>query len=210
MFQRILAGWAVACLPLLASAQAEGSAKAVHKVGDVAVYSVELRADNRTTEETVTVTAIDGDLIRTRHARPDRPEQEGVLTEQFGLAVSGASGSRFDPPIPLVKWPLTAGANWKTRYDMVMANQARSKVDLDVKIVSSEKLRTPAGEFDTVKVESGGWVTGVSWSGSVRIAQVQWFAPSIGRLVRSEYRSFRGGQPWEHTVYELKSFKPGP
>jgi hypothetical protein len=210
MFQRILAIWALACWPLLTAAQTEGSAKAVHKVGDVAVYSVELRADNRSTEETVTVVAIEGDLIRSRHVRPGRPEQEGVITDQFGLAVSGASGSRFDPPIPLVKWPLTVGSNWKTSYNMVMLNDARSKADLDAKIVSSEKLRTPAGEFDTVKMESGGWVTGVSWSGSVRIAQVQWFAPAIGRVVRSEYRSFRGGQPWEHTVTELKSFKPGP
>lgn len=210
MIQRILAAWVLACCPLWAAAQTEGSAKSVHKVGDVAVYSVELRADNRSTEETVTVIAVEGDLIRTRHARPDRPPLEGVLDDQFGMSVSGTSGTRFDPPVPVVKWPLTAGASWKTRYDMVTTNESRSKADLDVKIVSREKLRTPAGEFDTIKMETGGWVNGVSWSGSVRVAQVQWFAPAIGRVVRSEFRSFRGGQPWEHTVYELKSFKPGP
>jgi hypothetical protein len=74
-----------------------------------------------------------------------------------------------------------------------------------------EKLRVPAGEYDTFRVNSKGWITGVSWSGSVRFEQSQWYAPAAGRVVRTEYRDWRGGtQLWNHSIAEMKAFKPGP
>lgn len=203
----LLAAWG-----LSAWAQPNGSTKPVFKVGDVAVYTVNNRADNQTVDETVTVTAVESELIRFSHVRPGREpaEIEGQFTPDMRQVQSGASGTRFDPPAPLIKIPMAVGDNWKNAAEMVARNNAKSKTDFEYKVVGTEKITTPAGEFETFKIESGGWVTGVSWTGSVRVAQVQWYAPSIGRVVRSEYRDFRGGRPWNDTLTELKSFKPAP
>jgi hypothetical protein len=201
----------LACVSASAWAQTDGVGKLVTKVGDTAVYAINQRADRRVTEETVTVTSVDQTHIKSRHMRPDRnpPEIEGVMTVDFATAVSGASGNRFDPPIVGIKLPLTVGDSWKSSY-MAEGATSKSKGDLEFKVTAREKVNTPAGEFDTFKIESGGWINGVSWSGAVRVAQVQWFAPAIGRMVKSEYKDFRGGQLWTDTLSELKSFKPAP
>jgi hypothetical protein len=192
-------------------AQADGSSRPVPKVGDMAVYTINQRADKRVTEETVTITSVDQAIIKSKHVRPDRnpPEIEGVLTADWALVVSGANGTRYDPPIVGVKFPLTVGESWKSSYLSESAT-AKSKGDIDFKVVAREKVKTPAGEFDAFRIESGGWVTGVSWSGSVRIAQVQWFAPAVGRVIKSEYKDYRGSQLWTDTASELKSFTPAP
>lgn len=205
-------GWmVVALVSASAWAQVDGVSRPVAKVGDVAVYAVEQRADKRMFDETVTVTSVDQTHIKSSHVRPIRnpPEMEGVVTLDWGTVVSGASGTRFDPPIAGFKFPLVVGDGWKSSF-VGEGNNAKSKTDLEFKVVAREKVKTPAGEFDTFKIESGGWINGVSWSGSIRMSEVRWYAPSIGRVVKSEYKDFRGGQLWTHTVSDLKSFKPAP
>lgn len=215
MVVRVVFGWMLACLATGTWAQAlvpTVSGGLMYKVGDVAVLVVEQRTDHKTVEETVTVTALDGGLIRSRHVRADRSptEYEGVITGDFALVVSGTSGARYDPPIPMIKLPAVVGSAWNSRSEVQAMNQSRSRSDFDFKIVGAEKLTTPAGEFDTFKVEQTGWINGVSWTGSMRVANTMWYAPAIGRLVRTEFRSYRNAQLWEHTVTQLKSFTPGP
>ncbi len=202
----------VALVSASAWAQVDGASGPVAKVGDVAVYAVEQRADKRTFDETVTVTSVDQTHIKSSHVRPNRnpPDIEGVLTLDRATVISGASGTRFDPPIVGYKFPLVVGEGWKSSFVSETTNKSKSKTDLDFKVVAREKMQTPAGEFDTFKIESEGWINGVSWSGAIRMSEVRWYAPSIGRVVRSEYKDFRGGQLWNNTVSELKSFKPAP
>lgn len=192
-------------------AQSDGIGRPVSKVGDMAVYMINQRADKRVTEETVTVTSVEQALIKSKHVRPDLnpPEMEGILTVDLALAVSGASGTRYEPPIAGVRFPLTVGDAWKSNYLSESAT-AKSKGDLEFKVVAREKVKMPAVEFDAFRIESAGWVTEVSWSGSVRIALVQWFAPAVGRVVKSEYKDYRGSQLWTDTLSELKSFTPAP
>lgn len=201
----------VASVSVGAWAQADGASRPVAKVGDVAVYAVDQRADKRTFDETVTVTSVDQAHIKSNHVRPNRnpPEIEGVMTADWATAVSGASGMRFDPPISGFKFPLVVGDGWKSSFVAEGANN-RSKTDLDFKVAAREKVKTPAGEFDAFKIESEGWINGITWSGAIRMTEVRWYAPSIGRVVRVEYKDFRGGQLWNNTVSELKSFKPAP
>lgn len=194
------------------SAQPDGQARPVQKVGDVAVFAITDRADRKQSEETVTVVSVEGGQIKTRHTRPDRtpPDQEGISTTELSLALSGASGTRYDPPIALVKFPLAVGSAWKSTYESASPSGARSKGEFDFKVTAAEKLTTPAGAFDTFKIETEGWVNGISWQGSVRVVQSLWYAPSIGRFVKTEYKDYRGSRLWNDNVFELKSFTPGP
>lgn len=86
----------------------------------------------------------------------------------------------------------------------------KAKTDLDFKVVAREKVKTPGGEFDAFKIKSEGWINGITWAGAIRMTEVRWFVPAIGRVVRSEYKDFRGGRVWTDTVTELKAFKPAP
>lgn len=193
-------------------AQADGAGRPVAKVGDVAVYAVEQRTDRRSFDETVTVTLVDQTHIKGKNLRPNRnpPEIEAVWTLDWATVVSGASGTRFDPPIPGFKFPLVVGDTWKSSFVGDATNKSKSKTDLDFKVAARENVKTPAGEFDSFRIESEGWINGVTWSGSIRMSEVRWYAPAIGRVVKSEYKDYRGGQLWSHTVSELKSFTPAP
>ncbi len=192
-------------------AQADGASKPVVKVGDEAVYTVDLRGDKRTTEERVTVTSVDQTHIRSKHIRPDRqpPDIEGVVTLDWATVVSGTSDARYDPPHMAFKFPLIVGNSWASR-SVVEGGGNKSRTDLALKVVARETVKTPAGEFDAFKIESEGWINGISWTGAIRTTEVRWYAPAIGRVVRTEYQDFRGGRLWTDTVLELKSFKSAP
>ena len=71
----LMAGWGA-----VAWAQADGSAKPMFKVGEVAVYTVNQRGDNKVFEEVTTVTAVTPDAIRFNHVRPNR---EPAALEDF-------------------------------------------------------------------------------------------------------------------------------
>lgn len=196
-----------------ACAQADGALKPQPKVGEVAVFAIDIRSDRKRYDETVTTKAIDGDVVRYVHARGEGGEPgetEALMTRDLDLLVSGSTGTRFEPAIVQAKWPLTVGASWKTSYEAISPNQTRSRAEIDYKVAAIEKIDTPAGPFDTFRIESGGWINGVTWQGSIRIAQVQWYAPSVGRFVRQEYRDFRNGRVWNDRLLELKSIKPAP
>lgn len=209
---RQLVFWFAAVVSGGAWAQAGGASLPTFKVGDVAVYSVHLRADNKQHEETSTVSAVTPEAIRFSHVRPDREPAalEEVFTPDLRLVQAGNTGTQFNPPLQIIKPSMAVGDSWKVAYESVGLNKSRSKGNLDFKVVAAEKLETPAGSFDTLKIEIGGWITGITWSGSIRMTQVQWYAPAIGRMVRTEYRDFRGSTPWNDIRTELKSFKPAP
>ncbi|MBS3911966.1 MAG: hypothetical protein KGZ70_09100 [Hydrogenophaga sp.] len=194
------------------SAQTSDHGKPVVKVGEVATYAVNLRADNRLAEETVTITSVDDKLIKYITARSDRTpaDMEGVSTAEWSTIQSGSSGSRFDPSYPRLKFPLVVGETWKGKYEVTGLSGARSKADIDFKVVAKEQVTTPAGTYEAFKVESSGWVTGVSWQGSFRTTNTTWYAPAIHRIVKSELKDYRNNRLWNDTVTELKSFKPAP
>lgn len=196
-------------LSLAFATHANEAGKPVVKVGDVATYVVHMRGDKRTLEEVTTVLEVSDAQIRSQVVRPDRTA-ESISTRDWGLVLSASSSTRFDPPIQGLKFPLTVGDAWTSKYVGTSANQSQAKGDFDFKVAAMEKLQTPAGEFETFRIESKGWVTGITWQGSVQVKQTFWYAPSISRYVKTEFQDWRNGRLWTDNLSELKSFKPGP
>ncbi|MCW5655674.1 hypothetical protein [Hydrogenophaga sp.] len=181
------------------------------KVGDEAVYQVSLRADNKVFDEIITVTAVEPGQYRVKHVRGNPAvEREGVYTSDGHILVWGVNGSRYNPPVPLVKLPLSVGSAWDADYESTAVNGNLSRAEVSYKVAAQEKIETPAGVFDAFKIESVGWLRGVNWRGVVRVQQTMWYAPFIGRSVRTEYKDYRGNNLWNDTLTELKSFKPAP
>jgi hypothetical protein len=93
----------------------------------------------------------------------------------------------FAPALPV----LTNGKTWSTRVNAkVPSENASRSVRIDGQVLGNERVRVPAGEFDTVKIHriiySGDWDYLRS---ETRIVELDWYAPALGRTVRSETRS---------------------
>ena len=199
-------GFLMLLASLAGSAWAQAPARPA-KAGDVHVYATEQRTERVRFEETVTVTAVEGGRLKTRHARSDRPEAtEGVYGADWATVKSGNSGSQYEPAIPQLQQPLKVGASWDGTFQVQAASGGRSRLKMEYTIAGQEKVRTPAGDFDAFRIESKGYLSGVSWQGGFGIQQKYWYAPAIDRIVRIEYKEQR--TMGADTISELKQFKP--
>lgn len=180
------------------------------KVGQVAVYVTEERADKRTSEDTQTVVSVEGDVVRIKSVNLNRSpvERETLSTTEWNAMVSSVSGSKFVPHTGILQFPLSIGKTWQAKLETTTTTGARLRSDLETKVVGVEKVDVPAGSFDTFKIEQAGWINGVTFAGSLRMQQLTWYAPSIGRVVKSEYKDWSGSPlPRAHNIVELKSLK---
>ena len=99
-----------------------------------------------------------------------------VLNEEEYLG--GGGKVALDPPRPMLRYPLAAGASWG------WSGTARSNTQVEEKsrVAGAEKVEVPAGRFDAMKIvteiqQGGAWATKTSW-----------FAPGVG-LVRQATES---------------------
>ncbi len=117
-----------------------------------------------------------------------------------------------------LSFPLRVGAQWSVtqRYNNADTGYELSTVRLEAKVVGHERARTPAGEFDTYRIELvGRWRSEPHISEGLAGRQVEtdWFAPSVKRLVRREIRSygFTSAKTTSAVIYErvdeLMSFR---
>ncbi len=93
----------------------------------------------------------------------------------------------FSPALPA----MSGGNAWSTRVNAkVPSENASRSVRIDGEVLGNERIRVPAGEFDTIKIRriiySG---DREHMRGETRIVELDWYAPTLGRTVRSETRS---------------------
>ncbi len=97
----------------------------------------------------------------------------------------------FAPPYPAYPFPLDIGKSWSMRVNATnpLTGQRRS-VRVDGQVLGAERVSTPAGTFDTIKIRR--LVYAGDWEGPLRetqILQLDWYAPALGRSVRAESNS---------------------
>ena len=101
-------------------------------------------------------------------------------------------GYLFATAYPAYVFPLAAGRTWSQRVNATVHGDPRTRsVRVDGKVLRTERIRVPAGEFETIKIER------VVYSGDAtsaqtetRIVETDWYAPALGRAVRTERRSY--------------------
>ncbi len=127
----------------------------------------------------------------------------------------------FAPAYPAYQFPLEPGKEWSTRVNAVNpATGERRSVRVDAKVLGNERIRVPAGEFDTVKIRRmvyAGDSSSYQHYTETNIAETEWFAPALGRTVRIARNSgyldtSRGPQSravrGDWNIYELVSAPP--
>lgn len=97
----------------------------------------------------------------------------------------------FSTAYPAYVFPLDAGKNWSMRVDATVPGTGqRRSVRVDGKVIGTERVRVPAGEFDTVKIRRLVYPGDATFFlPETHIVEFDWYAPALGRSVRSETRS---------------------
>ncbi len=130
----------------------------------------------------------------------------------------------FAQAYPVYVFPLDPGKSWSARVKATNPLTSKiSSVRVDGTVLGAERIRVPAGEFDTIRVRR--LVYAGDWDGFRRethIIEIDWYAPALGRVVRSESKSEwqdlsrcgRGaGCQWfrgDWNIYELVAVSPSP
>lgn len=99
----------------------------------------------------------------------------------------------FASALPAIKPPFNAGQSWSARVNAVVklgGESVQRSVRVDGTVLGTERLNVPAGEFDTVKIRRFIYPGDRELSKSeTHIYEVDWYAPALGRSVRTETRS---------------------
>ncbi len=92
----------------------------------------------------------------------------------------------FAQAYPAYELPLDTGKQWSGRVNAVIPSTGKvTSVRVDATVVGAERIRVPAGEFDTIKISRTIYAgDGEYRFGETAISEVEWFAPALGRSVR--------------------------
>jgi hypothetical protein len=95
---------------------------------------------------------------------------------------------RFAAAFPAYVFPLNPGKTWSLRVNAkVPFMEQRRSVRVDGKVLGTERIRVPAGEFDTIKIRRLVYPGDAQFTYSdTHITEFDWYAPALGRSVRTE------------------------
>lgn len=107
---------------------------------------------------------------------------------------------RYAPAFPAYAYPLAPGKTW---YTVVLATdpatQRQYRMHTRGKVIGWERITVPAGTFDALKIRRQVYAGNPGWfTSQEEIDETDWYAPALGRSVRSEgssehFDSSRGG-----------------
>jgi hypothetical protein len=192
--------WMLA-LALSTVASVPAAAAGVPAPGDVYVYRL-VNGYNREArgEQRHEVTRVDAASV-TVAVTPDNPEAGYSRTERHARDGNGLRhplenhGQKVDyeftSPYPAYVFPLEAGKEWSLRVKASVPGEPRLRsVRVDGRVLGTERVRVPAGEFDAVRIRRYVYPGDTDFMlTETRISEIEWYAPALGRAVRIERRS---------------------
>jgi len=218
-------------LAALVAAMVAAPAAAAPAVGDTYVYRVlngynnelrgtlSYRVDKVEASRVVISVATDTPALGT--ARTEIYTNDGNWLRHALVNHDQLVDYEFTPAYPAYMYPLEPGKSWSVRVSAVdPASGRRNSVRVDGEVLGSERVTTPAGTFDTIKIRrdvyAGDWD---SFLRETHTTETDWYAPALGRPVRMESKSewqdlsrcTKGGCPWFHSdwnVSELAEARP--
>ena len=199
--RQIVLTLALACLVSGAAAQsappaAAGGAPSI-KVGDSWRW---VRSDRRTklpeAESKREVTAVTAGRVE-----GTENQSRFVMTADL-VTIESPDFVRLDDGARFIAFPLEVGKKWSFKYEQHNKNNAfKARWQWDAEVVGYEKVKVPAGEFDTYKIVSVGYFNGLAGgNGSAR--STLWYAPAARASVRSTLDA--GNNSSETELVEMK------
>jgi len=98
---------------------------------------------------------------------------------------------KFATAYPAYMFPLEPGQSWSVRVNATVPGEKNERsVRVDGKVLRVERIRVPAGEFDTVKIRRLVYPGDPNYDQmETQSIEFEWYAPALGRAVRIERRS---------------------
>lgn len=202
---------------------------AVAAVGDAYTYRVTDRYTNEARGDiTYQVDKIEGNRVMASVS------SQNALVEAGRTAIFTSEGNwvrhaidshgipqtiEFSAESPAYAFPLAVGKRWSMRAPARVPQTGETRgIRIDAEVVGAERIRVPAGEFDTLRIHRviyAGDANG--FEAETRISQTEWYAPALRRAVKTEVRSGyldmrigRGNRvvrgDWD--LYELMEVRP--
>jgi hypothetical protein len=175
-----------------------GLAATAPATGDVHVYQRVNGYNNETRGKlTHQVARVEGDRISVS-VTPDNPEagrqRTDVYTREGNWLAHEVENHghkvhyEFAEAYPAFVFPLDQGKTWSLRVKAtVPGEQGTRSVRVDGKVIGTERIRVPAGEFDTIKVRRTVYPGDHAFMLSeTYVMETDWYAPALGRVVRTE------------------------
>jgi hypothetical protein len=178
-------------------------------------------------EETHEITAVgaDGISVRVTLKGPGVDHERNELLLAPGVVKVGAlmddETRRFETPLLRYRYPLAPGATWNQWVDNFNERLDRpGQINRYVRVGDWEKVRTPAGEFDAIRMRVLMRLDDEEfWRYPTTCNYVIWYAPAVGAPVREEKdaeylergdrRDGMNAIRAQHTLLELVSYTPG-
>lgn len=194
---------AAACAAaLLMAALGTVPASAAPAEGDTYVY-VEVNAYNnegigrfrerveRVDPDRVTV-SIEPDSAAAGLARTEVLTKDGNWLQRPVVSRDQRLEYHFAAPYPAYVFPLEPGKTWSRRVEAKVPGDAGTRsVRVDGEVLGTERIRVPAGEFDTVKIRRVVYPgDGDAQRSETTITEYEWYAPALGRAVRATRESW--------------------
>jgi hypothetical protein len=177
-----------------------------YQVGDRWVYRVQDGFRIQLTWEEmheITAASPQGITVRVTAKGPSINEQRTETWSAPGVVLTGAvfdnETRRFEPPLVRYKYPLTVGERWSQRMRDLNNREPGpyGGVDRSVSVGGYERITTPAGTFDAIKLHVYLRLDDETfWRWPTECTYVLWYAPAVGVTVREEkyaYYSEKGG-----------------
>jgi hypothetical protein len=130
-----------------------------------------------------------------------------VVTDLLGNPVRSGDGREYSPN---QNYPaeFAVGRRWVSRFTMTMP-KGPVDTELELRITGRERIRVPAGEFDTFVVEANGRASLPGIPFPMRSTAKAWFAPEKSRqpIAREQVRQAPNGRVVSSERQELVAFR---
>lgn len=118
------------------------------------------------------------------------------------------SPRRTDSDLKLLSFPLEVGKAWTHVNNYVLKDTGtKGQQKYSMVVLTYEKVRVPAGEFDAFKLEATGSFSGLGYVGPVSglSSRTYWYAPAARAIVKEEINDpYRGRYGVELTSHKLQ------
>lgn len=178
------------------------SISALAAAGDVHVYRVINRYNNETighVRQTDTpASTAQGQVLSVTVDTPalgvDRTEIYGAQGQWLRRPLDNhgrLTEYEFSNALPVVQPQSGTGHSWSARIPAKASGESRNRsVRIDGRVLGPERIRVPAGEFDTIRIQRTLYAGDADYFiTETRIEEFDWYSPALGRSVRIETRS---------------------
>jgi hypothetical protein len=183
--RQLLAG-AVLCVVAATAAIAQTSVPRAEqpqmKVGDQWRWE---RSDRRTGVKDADTKRV---ITAVSAAQIDGTENNSKLAMSADLMILESSAIVASQPVRFVEYPLEVGKKWEFKWAFTgKASNAKVRWQAEAEVTAYEKVKVPAGEFDSFKIDYKGYWNNDTTRANGRLRQTSWYAPAAKTFVKTEF-----------------------